>query len=134
MTKPTPNAVDVHVGARIRQRRLLADKSQDVLAHAIGVTFQQVQKYERGANRISASRIYAVACALGTPVSWFFEGLTGDAADQAAITRDLTVDSFLSSREGRSLALHFQALKPRHRRQLAALVAAMAEGSDQQAA
>ncbi len=71
-----PNPIDIHVGARLRQRRTLLGLSQDQLAQMLGVTFQQVQKYERGANRIGASRLFELACALDTPVGFFFEGLS----------------------------------------------------------
>src|SRR5947199_10012591 len=77
-----PNPVDVHVGARIRTRRLLLGMNQETLANALGLTFQQVQKYEGGANRVSASRLAQVAEILGVPVMYFFNGLetAGDAA------------------------------------------------------
>ncbi len=68
-----PNPVDVHVGGRLRQRRTLLGLSQERLADAIGLTFQQVQKYERGANRIGASRLHQLARVLEVPVSYFFE-------------------------------------------------------------
>lgn len=66
---------DCHVGSKIRERRLLMGMSQEKLGEAIGVTFQQCQKMERGANRVSASRLYDIAKALKVPVSYFFEGL-----------------------------------------------------------
>ncbi len=66
--------VDVHVGSRIRERRTLLGLSQGVLATASGVTFQQVQKYENGSNRVSASKLWAISVALDVPVGWFFEG------------------------------------------------------------
>ena len=68
-----PNPVDIHVGQRLRQRRSLIGISQERLADAIGITFQQIQKYERGANRVSASRLYQFSKLLGVPVSFFFE-------------------------------------------------------------
>lgn len=70
-----PNPIDVHVGARIRSRRLLLGMNQETLAKALGLTFQQVQKYEGGANRISASRLAAVADILGVPIAYFFAEL-----------------------------------------------------------
>ena len=66
-----PNPVDVHVGARIRTRRLLLGMNQETLANALGLTFQQVKKYEGGANRVSASRLSAMADILGVPISFF---------------------------------------------------------------
>ena len=76
--KPSPraNAADHHVGARIRERRIMLGLSQQQLAQMIGVTYQQAHKYERGLNRISAGRLYEIAQVLGVPVSWFFDGLT----------------------------------------------------------
>jgi len=75
--KPSPraNAADHHVGARIRERRIMLGLSQQQLAQMIGVTYQQAHKYERGLNRISAGRLYEIAQVLGVPVSWFFDGL-----------------------------------------------------------
>ena len=77
-TRPSPraNAADHHVGARIRERRIMLGLSQQQLAQLIGVTYQQAHKYERGLNRISAGRLYEIAQVLGVPVSWFFDGLS----------------------------------------------------------
>jgi transcriptional regulator with XRE-family HTH domain len=72
-----PHLVDVHVGQRIRHRRKQISLSQEKLADALGLTFQQVQKYERGANRVSASMLFRTAAKLEVPVSYFFEGLEG---------------------------------------------------------
>lgn len=71
----TPNPVDLHVGLRIRARRRELGVSQETLAAALNLTFQQCQKYEKGANRVSASKLYAVALTLRAPVSYFFNGL-----------------------------------------------------------
>ena len=71
----TPRAVDVHVGSRIRMRRLYLGQSQSELARAVGLTFQQIQKYERGLNRVSASRLYDLARVLDVPVSFFFDDM-----------------------------------------------------------
>ena len=73
-----PDPVDVHVGARIRTRRLLLGMNQDTLATALGLTFQQVQKYESGANRVSASRLFETAEVLGVTPEYFFSGLPFD--------------------------------------------------------
>jgi transcriptional regulator with XRE-family HTH domain len=74
-----PNPVDVHVGKRIRMRRLLLGMNQETLANALGLTFQQVQKYEGGANRVSASRLKAMSDILSVPIAFFFGDLqTGD--------------------------------------------------------
>jgi transcriptional regulator with XRE-family HTH domain len=72
-----PNPVDVHVGQRLRLRRSLMGMSQERLGEALGLTFQQIQKYERGANRIGSSRLYAISRALEVPVAWFFEEMDG---------------------------------------------------------
>jgi transcriptional regulator with XRE-family HTH domain len=72
-----PNPVDVHVGARVRLRRTLLGMSQEKLGDAIGLTFQQVQKYERGANRIGASRLYHLSQVLDVPVAFFFDDIGG---------------------------------------------------------
>src|ERR1700759_1086976 len=75
-----PNPVDVHVGSRVRLRRTLLGMSQEKLGEAIGLTFQQVQKYERGANRIGASRLFDLSRVLDVPVSFFFDDMTNDPA------------------------------------------------------
>jgi transcriptional regulator with XRE-family HTH domain len=75
-----PNPIDVHVGNRVRMRRLLLGMNQETLANALGLTFQQVQKYEGGANRVSASRLSAMAEILGVPISYFFGDLRPDDA------------------------------------------------------
>jgi transcriptional regulator with XRE-family HTH domain len=77
-----PNPIDVHVGRRIRQRRLLLGMNQETLANALGLTFQQVQKYEGGANRVSASRLSAMSDILGMPIPYFFEGFGVDATPE----------------------------------------------------
>jgi transcriptional regulator with XRE-family HTH domain len=76
-----PNPIDVHVGNRIRMRRLLLGMNQETLANALGLTFQQVQKYEGGANRVSASRLSAMAEILGVPISYFFGDLRPEDAE-----------------------------------------------------
>ncbi len=77
MTRRDPNYIDVHVGARMRMRRQLINMSQERLGELLGITFQQVQKYEKGSNRISASRLFYSAKTLGVPVQFFFDGLPG---------------------------------------------------------
>ena len=72
-TKGTPNEMDVHVGQRLRVRRSLLGLSQEKLAESIGLTFQQIQKYERGTNRVSAGRLFELSKVLDVPVSYFFE-------------------------------------------------------------
>jgi transcriptional regulator with XRE-family HTH domain len=81
-SKGYPNPIDVHVGARIRLRRTLLGMSQGTLAEAIGLTFQQVQKYERGTNRVSSSRLVDMANALDVDVSYFFQEMPADVEKQ----------------------------------------------------
>jgi len=97
-----PHSVDRHVGHRVRLRRKLEGRSQESLADALGLTFQQVQKYESGANRISASKLYEIAATLRVPVSYFFEGLapTDHDADPASLRRDAEIVAFLASTDG----------------------------------
>src|SRR4051812_40316367 len=74
MTKKTPNPTDKHVGSRVRMRRMMLGMSQEKLGDALSLTFQQIQKYEKGTNRIGASRLQQIAQSLQVPVSFFFEG------------------------------------------------------------
>jgi transcriptional regulator with XRE-family HTH domain len=91
--------VDVHVGGRVRLRRVFLGYSQEKLANALGLTFQQIQKYERGANRISASKLYELSRILSVPVTYFFEGVEseseagGAAGQEAGATPSATIHS-----------------------------------------
>jgi transcriptional regulator with XRE-family HTH domain len=78
-----PNPIDVHVGSRIRLRRTLLGMSQEKLGEAIGLTFQQVQKYERGANRVGSSRLFDLARVLDVPVSYFFEDMSASVQEKS---------------------------------------------------
>lgn len=104
--------VDAHVGARIRLRRMLIGMSQERLGDALGVTFQQVQKYERGANRISASKLYEVSRVLGVPVSHFLDGLGGEADSAKKPDADVSghIMEFVRSPEGLALNRAFAAI------------------------
>src|SRR5260221_11864963 len=82
-SKGFPNPIDVHVGQRIRQRRTLLGMSQEKLAEAIGLTFQQVQKYERGANRVGSSRLLDLARELEVPIAYFFEDMEASATNRS---------------------------------------------------
>lgn len=73
-----PHPIDIHVGNRIRSQRQVLSLSQEKLGNMLGISFQQVQKYEKGANRVGSSRLYELSQALQVPVSWFFEGLDSD--------------------------------------------------------
>ena len=85
MPSGLPNPVDVHVGARVRLRRTLMGMSQEKLGEAIGLTFQQVQKYERGANRIGASRLYDLSRVLDVPVSFFYDDMSDAVREQSPL-------------------------------------------------
>jgi len=84
-----PNPIDIHVGARLRLRRTLLGLSQEKLGEAVGITFQQLQKYERGSNRISASRLYNLSQVLGVPVSYFFDDMPSPDSVEAEALVDL---------------------------------------------
>jgi transcriptional regulator with XRE-family HTH domain len=129
-----PNPVDLHVGARIRLRRRMQGVSQEKLADALGLTFQQVQKYERGANRVSASKLYEIAAALRAPITYFFDGLADPAENELgapAGTAERSVHNFLMTTEGLELAKLFPEI-PRGpvRRRLLDLLRAMTNDED----
>jgi transcriptional regulator with XRE-family HTH domain len=113
--KKSPNPIDKHVGGRVRMQRMLLGMSQEKLGDAIGLTFQQVQKYEKGANRISASRLQQIAGVVGVPVTFFFEGQPGlpRAASRElgdAPSPDILTD-FLATSDGLALAKAFTRIK-----------------------
>jgi transcriptional regulator with XRE-family HTH domain len=93
-----PNPIDVHVGSRVRLRRMLMGISQEKLGQKIGLTFQQVQKYERGANRISAGRLFDLSLVLDVPISFFFDDLPAE-AEKAALMPGAQVPDELPSRD-----------------------------------
>ena len=124
-----PNPIDRHVGLRIRLRRRELGVSQERLADSIGLTFQQIQKYERAANRVSASKLWEVARARQPTITYFYEGLgeTG-AAGAETDSEESDIQQFLMTPEGMELASLFpQIRRPRVRRRLLDLVRAMAE-------
>lgn len=96
-TKGKPNDVDIHVGKRLRVRRSLLGLSQEKLADAIGLTFQQVQKYERGVNRISAGRLYQFSKILDVPVTYFYEQVMGGQNNAALGMSDNDQEGFDSA-------------------------------------
>src|SRR5579875_1087276 len=122
----TPNPIDRHVGARVRMRRLMVGLSQSKLADALEVTFQQVQKYEKGANRIGASRLQQLARVLDVPPSFFFEGAPASTSPSLSYNEDpgnAYVVDFLSTAEGLQLNRAFAAIKdPKLRRSVLDLV------------
>lgn len=124
-----PNPIDRHVGLRIRLRRKELGVSQERLADSIGLTFQQIQKYERAANRVSASKLWEMAQALDAPVAYFYDGL--DAGVEASPQRASTVHDFLLTPEGLELATLFPKIpRPRLRRRILELVRSMADEAD----
>ena len=123
----SPNPVDLHVGGRVRMRRKILGVSQEKLAEALGLTFQQVQKYERGANRISASKLYEIACFLSAPIAYFFEGLSDpesenpDGVNESG--QEQFVHEFIMTNEGIEMAAMFPKIREtRVRRRLLELV------------
>jgi transcriptional regulator with XRE-family HTH domain len=126
-----PNPVDLHVGARVRIRRKALGVSQEKVAHALGLTFQQVQKYERGTNRISASKLFEIANFLEVPVAYFYEGLEGVTDAKGAETAaERHVHDFLMSAEGLELASLLPRLKGKQRRRILELVRTLAEADE----
>ncbi len=127
IAKKAPNPTDKHVGARVRMRRMMLGMSQEKLGDALGLTFQQVQKYEKGANRIGASRLQQISHILQVPVSFFFEGApnvpgfasreSGDAPSPAYVS------DFLATSDGLALTKAFMGIKnPKLRRRIVDLV------------
>ncbi len=127
-----PSSVDVHVGGRVRVRRRLIHMTQETLADLIDVTFQQVQKYERGSNRISASKLFAIADALEVPISYFFEGLDETGGTTANEGYEYNIQSFLRTSEGLELARLFPRIArgPLRRRILELVRAAAQDGAE----
>ncbi len=122
------NAVDRRIGQRVRSRRLEISMSQERLAELLGVTFQQVQKYEKGVNRIAASRLFDIATSLEMPVARFFEGLTSARVSGVAESHKDFADDVLATPEGAQLMSLFAAIdNPRVRRRVVELVRALAE-------
>ena len=131
MTLLVKNPIDAYVGAQIKQRRTIVGMSQTELANRLGITFQQVQKYEKGANRVGSSRLYEISEILGVPLQSFFEGVedviqkkNSKTADKR--TKDTTLgkfDEFISSPSGVDMIKAFVEIdNPSVRKQIAALV------------
>src|SRR5262245_19127916 len=113
--KKSPNPIDKHVGGRVRMQRMVLGMSQEKLGDAIGLTFQQVQKYEKGANRISASRLQQIADVLGVPVTFFFDGAPGLPRASSRDTEDAPapelLTDFLGTSDGIALAKAFTRIR-----------------------
>lgn len=122
------NAIDRRIGQRVRSRRLEIGMSQERLAELLGVTFQQVQKYEKGVNRIAASRLHDISNALDMPVSRFFEGMASVRSQGVAEGGRDYVEDVLATPEGAQLMTLFASIQnPRVRRRVVELVRALAE-------
>jgi transcriptional regulator with XRE-family HTH domain len=134
MIKKTPNPIDRHVGSRVRMRRMMISMSQEKLGERLGITFQQVQKYEKGTNRIGASRLQQISTILGVPVSFFFEGAPGGEATDAGFAESgnpAYVSDFMATAEGLALAKAFMKVSdPKVRRRIVDLVEAMVVASE----
>lgn len=130
MEKKVPNPVDVHVGSRVRLRRMLVGMSQEKLGDMLGLTFQQVQKYEKGANRVGASRLYQISQILGVSVQFFFDDMqAGDGTGKASEgTTSPYVMDFVSSAEGLQLNRAFTRIdQPAVRKKLLELVKSLSD-------
>jgi len=126
-----PNPIDVHVGSRVRLKRTMMGLSQEKLGESLGVTFQQVQKYEKGANRIGASRLQQIAAILKTPIAFFFEDAPGYDSPSAGLSEsespEYTID-FLATTEGLQLNRAFAKIKdPKVRKKIIDLVKSLAD-------
>jgi transcriptional regulator with XRE-family HTH domain len=133
--KKQANPIDAQVGSRVRLRRMLVGMSQEKLGELLGLTFQQVQKYEKGVNRIGAGRLFHVAKILGVPIDYFYEDVTeanfapGFAEDAA----NPPIMEFLSTGDGLQLSLAFMRIKePKVRKRVLDLVKSLADGADAQ--
>src|SRR3954469_1968329 len=129
MPKKQANPIDVQVGNRVRIRRMLIGMSQERLGDLLGLTFQQVQKYEKGVNRIGAGRLFEVSRILNVPVDFFYEGLSGAAGQPGASENESApVMEFVSSGEGLQLSLAFMKIKDaKVRKRVLDLVKSLAE-------
>lgn len=132
--KKKPNPIDVHVGGRIRLRRNMLGMSQERLGESLGITFQQIQKYEKGTNRVGASRLQAISSVLSVPVSYFFEDAPGAADGTPGMAEENNasyVVDFLNSTEGLQLNRAFVKISdPKVRKKIVELVKSLADGED----
>lgn len=134
--KKKPNPIDIHVGSRIRLRRNMLTMSQEKLGENLGITFQQIQKYEKGTNRVGASRLQAISSILSVPVSFFFEDApgmeTGRGKGLAEDNSAAYVVDFLNSAEGIQLSRSFVRIADaKVRRKVIDLVKALAADGDE---
>jgi len=120
--------VDVHVGKRIRHRRWMNGTTQQQLAEKVGIKFQQIQKYETGMNRVSASRLWDIANVLGVPVSFFFEGIEAANTDAETSAADMPSD-ILTDKEALELLRSYYAIPENQRRRLFDLARVLSEAA-----
>jgi transcriptional regulator with XRE-family HTH domain len=132
--KKVPNPIDRHVGSRVRMRRVLLGMSQEKLGEALGLTFQQIQKYEKGTNRIGASRLQQISTTLNVPPSFFFDGAPiqdGAGQGELAVADEASssyVLDFIGTNEGLNLNRAFARIQdPKVRKRIIDLVASLAE-------
>ena len=111
MAKKSPNPIDVHVGSRVRMRRAMLGMSQTTLANAIGLTFQQVQKYVKGTNRMGSSRLQQIANVLQVPVTFFFEDVPGRQKLDGKAPSPVYVSDFLATTDGLTLTKAFMQIR-----------------------
>jgi transcriptional regulator with XRE-family HTH domain len=135
--KKRPNPIDIHVGSRIRLRRNMVAMSQEKLGDKLGITFQQIQKYEKGTNRVGASRLQAIGAILNVPVSYFFEDApreNGEPGDGFAEEPGNTFSTdFLSTTEGVQLIRSFVKISdPKVRRKVLDLIKVLADEDEQE--
>jgi len=134
MTKKSPNPIDKHVGSRVRMRRMMVSMSQEKLGEKLGITFQQIQKYEKGTNRIGASRLQQIANVLGVQVGFFFEGAPvpdGSAKGFSESASPAYVSDFLATSDGLALTKAFMKVTDaKVRRRIVDLVEAMVAEQD----
>jgi len=132
--KKAPNPVDKHVGSRVRMRRMMLSMSQEKLGDSLGLTFQQVQKYEKGTNRIGASRLQQISAILQVPVSFFFEGAPSGPSEVNGLTEAPSpayVSDFLASSDGLALIKSFSRIPDaKLRRRIVDLVSQIAGDTD----
>ena len=135
MPKKQANPIDGQVGNRVRLRRMLIGMSQERLGELLGLTFQQVQKYEKGVNRIGAGRLFEVSRILGVPIDYFYEGVSGQLTGGGGFAEGESappVMEFVSSGEGLQLSLAFMKIKDaKVRKRVLDLVKSLAEEEEQ---
>ena len=134
MSAKSPNPIDIHVGSRVRLRRVLVGMSQEKLGDQLGITFQQVQKYEKGTNRIGASRLFMISRILDVPVSFFYDDMPGEPDSEGAFEETGSggyVVDFIKSNDGLQLNKAFLKIQnPRLRKKIVEMVSVIADTID----